>query len=198
MLEELKRSNPGTGHSSCGDDRDASRPNSKIQSCKKGILAGCRRVVGLDGCHFMGPRPGKLLVACGINGNNQIYPLFHLEAETKETWKWFLRVFKRWSTNSEPICMNFYFRQAKGSKKGLRRGSSECRASVLCETFMQQLWDSLQGRDTQREDDECCQGNYRCYVFRFFYGGIYKEDEEAYNWLTMKDPAHWIMSHFKH
>ena len=34
-----------------------------FDACKKGFLAGCRRVVGLDGCWFKGATSGELLCA---------------------------------------------------------------------------------------------------------------------------------------
>ncbi|XP_021721048.1 uncharacterized protein LOC110688589 [Chenopodium quinoa] len=40
-----------------------------------GFKAGCRPLIGLDGCHLTGPYPGICLVAMASDGNNNIYPL---------------------------------------------------------------------------------------------------------------------------
>ncbi|KAH0706247.1 hypothetical protein KY285_010754 [Solanum tuberosum] len=55
---ELRRSNPGT------------------TSCKQGFLAGCRPIIGVDGCHLKGyQKGGQLLTTVGIDANNNMYPI---------------------------------------------------------------------------------------------------------------------------
>ena len=44
-----------------------------FDACKKGWFAGCRRVIGLDGCQ--GLHDGQLLVVVGIDGDNSMYPI---------------------------------------------------------------------------------------------------------------------------
>ncbi|KAI8566916.1 hypothetical protein RHMOL_Rhmol02G0079600 [Rhododendron molle] len=58
----------------------------------RGFLAGCRPIIGLDGCHLKGPFGGQLLSAIGKDANEQMYPLAVavVEAETKDSWMWFL------------------------------------------------------------------------------------------------------------
>lgn len=62
-----------------------------LNACKKGFLAGCRRVVGLDGCFFKGSTNGELLCALGRDANNQMYPIAWavVEKETNDSWDWF-------------------------------------------------------------------------------------------------------------
>ena len=43
-----------------------------LDACKKGFTAGCRKVVGLDGCFFKGATNGELLCALGRDANNQM------------------------------------------------------------------------------------------------------------------------------
>ncbi|XP_020158364.1 uncharacterized protein [Aegilops tauschii subsp. strangulata] len=59
---------------------------------KQGFKAGCRKVIGLDGCFFKGAVKGELLCAIGRDANNQMYPLAWavVENETNITWKWFV------------------------------------------------------------------------------------------------------------
>ncbi|KAI8535661.1 hypothetical protein RHMOL_Rhmol10G0191700 [Rhododendron molle] len=56
----------------------------------KGFLAGCRPIIGLDGCHLKGPFGGQLLSAIGKDANEQIYPLAVavVEAQTKDSLMW--------------------------------------------------------------------------------------------------------------
>ncbi|KAI8535722.1 hypothetical protein RHMOL_Rhmol10G0195600 [Rhododendron molle] len=58
----------------------------------RGFLASCRPIIGLDGCHLKGPFGGQLLSAIGKDANEQMYPLavVVVEAETKDSWMWFL------------------------------------------------------------------------------------------------------------
>ncbi|XP_062203068.1 uncharacterized protein LOC133905320 [Phragmites australis] len=63
-----------------------------FDACKMGFLAGCRRVVGLDGCFFKGACNGELLCAIGRDVNNQMYPIAWavVEKEATLSWEWFI------------------------------------------------------------------------------------------------------------
>jgi transposase-like protein len=63
-----------------------------FNALKQGFKAGCRKVIGLDGCFFKGVVKGELLCAIARDANNQMYPLAWVvvEQETNETWKWFI------------------------------------------------------------------------------------------------------------
>ncbi|KAL4564105.1 hypothetical protein LXL04_028157 [Taraxacum kok-saghyz] len=58
---------------------------------KKGFKASRREIVGLDGAFMKGPFPGQMLTAVGLDSNNEIYPVAYaiVEAENKNSWKWF-------------------------------------------------------------------------------------------------------------
>jgi hypothetical protein len=64
-----------------------------FEACRKGFLAGCRKVIGLDGCVFKG-RAGELLCAVGRDANSQIYPIAWaaIDKETNESWDWFCSI----------------------------------------------------------------------------------------------------------
>jgi hypothetical protein len=53
---------------------------------------GCRPIIGLDGCHLKGVYGGQLLSAVGRDGNDNLFPIAMavVEAETKDSWTWFL------------------------------------------------------------------------------------------------------------
>jgi hypothetical protein len=63
-----------------------------LDACKRGFLAGCRRVVGIDGCFLKGSVSGQLLCAIGRDANNQMYPIAWatVEVESYDSWQWFL------------------------------------------------------------------------------------------------------------
>lgn len=94
--EEILRSNPGSTIV-VKLDPEFSEPVFQrfyvcLDACKKGFLAGCRKVIGLDGCFFKGAIAGVLLCAVGRDANNPIYPIAWVvaEMETNESWDWFL------------------------------------------------------------------------------------------------------------
>jgi hypothetical protein len=60
-------------------------------------MAGCRKVIGLDGCFFKGSTNGELLCAIGRDANNQMYPVAWavVDKETNESWDWFVHLFFR-------------------------------------------------------------------------------------------------------
>ena len=57
-----------------------------FQGLKEGWLAGCRRILGLDGCFIKGHHQGQLLIAIGVDPNNQMYPIAYaiVESETRD------------------------------------------------------------------------------------------------------------------
>jgi len=57
---------------------------------KKGFIDGCRPVIGVDGFFLKWPFKGIVLVVVGRDGN--MYPIAYavVEAETKDSWTWFL------------------------------------------------------------------------------------------------------------
>ena len=58
---------------------------------KEGWKAGCRPIIGFDGCFLKTVCGGQLLSAVGRDGNNQMFPIAYavVESENTESWKWF-------------------------------------------------------------------------------------------------------------
>ncbi|KAK5802457.1 hypothetical protein PVK06_030048 [Gossypium arboreum] len=73
-------------------ENDMSNP--RLKACKDGYKAGCRRIVGLDGCFLKGYYGGYLLAAVGIDANDGIYSLTYaaVESENQASWLWFLEL----------------------------------------------------------------------------------------------------------
>ncbi|XP_020971854.1 uncharacterized protein LOC110268988 [Arachis ipaensis] len=65
-----------------------------LDAVKKGFLAGCRPIIGVDGCHLKGDHGQQLLVAVGrdLNDNYFLIVVAAVEAETKDSWGWFLEM----------------------------------------------------------------------------------------------------------
>ena len=63
-----------------------------FQGVKDGWIAGCRKVIGLDGCFITHTCKGQLLTAMGRDANNQMFPIAWavVDVENKNNWCWFL------------------------------------------------------------------------------------------------------------
>jgi hypothetical protein len=63
-----------------------------LAAMKSGFLAGCRPIIGLDGCFLKGPHKCQLLAAISRDANNQMYPVAFVvvEAEVKDNCTLFL------------------------------------------------------------------------------------------------------------
>ncbi|KAH9622115.1 hypothetical protein KSS87_021471 [Heliosperma pusillum] len=87
-----------------------------LDACKKGFLAGCRPIIGVDGCHLKGPYPGQLLTAVSKDVNCNIYPLAWaiVEVENRDSWTWFLDLLVK---DIEPTLGNITFMSDR--QKGL-------------------------------------------------------------------------------
>ena len=55
------------------EDHTFKRIYISFDACKRGFLAGCRRVVGFDGTFLKGVVKGEVLTAIGRDGNNQMF-----------------------------------------------------------------------------------------------------------------------------
>ena len=59
---------------------------------KKGWKAGCRPIIGLDGCFLKSVCGGQLLSAVERDGNDSMFPfaMAVVESESYDSWSWFL------------------------------------------------------------------------------------------------------------
>ncbi|KAG8390948.1 hypothetical protein BUALT_Bualt01G0136600 [Buddleja alternifolia] len=99
--DELRKTNPGSTVILGTEDSNEGLRFSKFYVCfkalKDGFQAGCRPIIGVDGCHLKGPHGEILLTAIGIDPNNNLFPLAYaiVSKENGETWGWFLAVLKQ-------------------------------------------------------------------------------------------------------
>ncbi|XP_022007672.1 uncharacterized protein LOC110906924 [Helianthus annuus] len=84
---------------------------------KKGFLAGCRKVLCLDGCFLKTFLGGMLLTAVGRDGNDQMFPLAlaAVEGEKNESWEWFMDELRQFlGVNDDGESWTFIPDQQKG------------------------------------------------------------------------------------
>ena len=67
----------------------------------------CRPVLSIDAAHLYGKYKERLLMATGLDANEQIYPLAFaiVYTESYETWSWFLRCIRHYVTKRQGICI---------------------------------------------------------------------------------------------
>ena len=98
---EILRSNPGSTYAICLNPDYNFQVFQRIyvcfDACKRGFLAGCRNVIGIDGCFFKGTCNGELICTIGRDANDQIYPVAWavVEKETENSWTWFLGLLQK-------------------------------------------------------------------------------------------------------
>ena len=65
-----------------------------LESCKKGFMAGCRQIIGLDACHLKTKLDGQLITAVARDLNEEYFLLVYaiVEAKTKDSWTWFINL----------------------------------------------------------------------------------------------------------
>ncbi|XP_072088187.1 uncharacterized protein [Arachis hypogaea] len=65
-----------------------------LEGCKKGFLAGCRPLIGLDGAFQKTRHGGQIPSAIGQDANNHIYVIAYaiVLVENIENWRWFLEL----------------------------------------------------------------------------------------------------------
>ncbi|PPS15214.1 hypothetical protein GOBAR_AA05361 [Gossypium barbadense] len=63
-----------------------------FDALKRGWKAGCRPLIGLDGCFLKVPFKSEFLIAVGRDANNQMFPIAWtvVEVENTDSWGWFL------------------------------------------------------------------------------------------------------------
>ncbi|XP_021737711.1 uncharacterized protein LOC110704231 [Chenopodium quinoa] len=68
----------------------------------KGLINGCRGLIGVDGTHLKGNYGGVLLEAVCLDGNNEIFPVVVavVDYENKSSWTWFFHHLKQIVTST--------------------------------------------------------------------------------------------------
>ncbi|XP_071700256.1 uncharacterized protein [Rutidosis leptorrhynchoides] len=149
---------------------------------KEGFRACQREILGLDGAFLKGPYTGQLLSAVGVDPNNGTYPLAYaiVEAETTDSWKWFLECIgddlnldsrtlaSVYPSAEHRFCVRHIYENMRGSYKGgvIKDLVWKCATRTTVEEF-----------DATMDE-------------------LRREIESAYNYLKDIAPHHWSRAHF--
>ncbi|XP_058224864.1 uncharacterized protein LOC131334019 isoform X1 [Rhododendron vialii] len=203
--EELRRTNPGSTvimktieDEEGGEKSRFERLYIALGACKEGFMAGCRPFIGLDGCHLKGPYKGQLLVAVGIDGNNQTYAVAYavVEAENKASWKWFLEIL----SEDLNIYNNPNFTFISDKQKGLIAACGEVTPYAEHRFCIRHFYNNFKefhkGLHLKELLFSAAKASYVA-QFNFHMEELNAADEGAVNWLADHPPMHWSRSHFK-
>ncbi|XP_071699927.1 uncharacterized protein [Rutidosis leptorrhynchoides] len=164
---------------------------------KEGFKACKREILGLDGCFLKGPYPGQLLTDVGVDPNNGIYPLAYavVEAETSESWRWFLHCLG----DDLDLDSNCNFTFISDRQKGLMPAMARVYPHAEHRFCMRHIYENMTGtykgavikdlvwksatRTTSEEFDEAMEE-------------LKREDAGAHKYLMDIGPKHWSRSHF--
>ncbi|KAH7852996.1 hypothetical protein Vadar_031873 [Vaccinium darrowii] len=200
--EELRRTNPDTTvilktteDAESGGRQRFERLYVCLGGCKKGFLAGCRLVIGLDGCHLKGPYKGQLLIAVGVDGNNQSYVVSYaiVEAENKASWKWFTEIL------AEDLHIGTNFTFISDKQKGLITAIAEvvpyAEHRFCIRHFYNNFKETNKGLHLKEILFSAAKATYVA-QFNFHMQELHEADEAALTWLNDHPPMHWSRSHF--
>ncbi|GJW58169.1 hypothetical protein Tco_0104900 [Tanacetum coccineum] len=177
--QAVLESNPG---STCHIDQEVLEDDGKIHFtriyvCYKGLkdgwLAGCRRVIGLDGCFLTHYCKGELLTVVGRDANNQMFPIAWavVKVENKNTWCWFLSLL----CNNLDLQSNLGITIISDGYKGLIEATG-----VL---YKRLFWAAVSSTVEQR--------------FLNHMDEIRRLDLEAYAYLMGREPVSWCRAFFQ-
>ena len=98
ICEQVLRTNPGSIATCSRDNSDGGFYHLCLafKASLDGFVAGCRPLIGLDGCHLTTKYGGICLSAVALDGNNGLFPIaiYICRNENKESWLHFLGIIK--------------------------------------------------------------------------------------------------------
>ncbi|XP_073015717.1 uncharacterized protein [Primulina eburnea] len=172
-----------------------------LQALKSGFLAGCRPVIGLDGCFLKTNYGGQLLVAIGRDGNENVFPISMavMQVENFDNWRWFISEllegigFERWTFISDG---------QKGLLEALNELAPECEHRFCVRHLYQNFARKHPGLELKRmlwaAASTTNKNEFAMWMKRIEAANrkTSPDHETTAEWLNKIPPAHWARSHF--
>ncbi|XP_024164251.1 uncharacterized protein LOC112171277 [Rosa chinensis] len=204
---ELKRVNPETTVDIKCDFNDASglpvfkRMYIYLGALKTGFKAGCRSVIGLEGCHLKSPHGGQLVTAVGVDANNTTWVVAYaqVEMESTDSWKWFLQLLVK-DLDIEHEGAGWTFISDK--QKGLLPTFESIIPLADHRFCVRHLWTNFTKLFPGKAMKDQLWAIAKSTTLAYFHKEmvlIKQMDPNAYDWLTdpIRPPLHWCRTHFK-
>ncbi|CAL2233963.1 unnamed protein product [Prunus armeniaca] len=170
-----------------------------LGATKEGFKAGCRPIIGLDGCFLKSVYAGQLLTAVGIDANNETWVIAYavVESECKESWIWFLELLVKDCEIVNQFGFTFISDKQKGLLPAFEQVVPNCN-NQFCARHLFSNYSLLFKAKSLR--DKFWEASYATTVPHFTRAieDLKKLSNDAYEWLTSPDkpPRHWSKSHF--
>ncbi|GJW92625.1 hypothetical protein Tco_0170178, partial [Tanacetum coccineum] len=200
---ELRKKNPGTTVYLCIDLlADGTHMFNSFYVCfhnlKEGWNAGCRKVIGLDGCFLKGVCQGELLAAIGRDGNNQIYPIAWavVQVESIESWEWFVKLLTKDLGLADGHGITFISDRHKGLIQTVRRVVPRVEQRLCVRHIYANFKNVYPGVLFRNLFWQASKAFYH-QKFKNTMEEIKTASAEAYQYLVDKDPSTWSRAYFK-
>ncbi|CAN1139971.1 hypothetical protein LINPERPRIM_LOCUS23718 [Linum perenne] len=201
--EEILRISPGSSVKIMTDTRNPTNEQyfQRMYVCfdalKKGFLAGCRKIISLDGCFLKGLCKGELLTAIGRDANDQMYPIAWciVEVESRASWDWFLELLQDDLNIGNGFGWCFSSDQQKGLVPCIATlfPSSEHR---LCARHIYNNWmRKFKNQDWQEIFWSCAKARTEI-LFNRHKEKLCKENAAACEAMVKINPKHWSRAYF--
>ncbi|WVZ75505.1 hypothetical protein U9M48_023551 [Paspalum notatum var. saurae] len=201
---ELLRSNPGSTVVVCLDPEIEDRQVFErfyvcFDALKRGFIAGCRRVVGLDGCWFKGANNGQLLCAIGKDANNQMYPIAWAAVpnETYDTWYWFIGLLQK-DLNISNGVQDWVF--ISDQQKGLLKAVGELVPNAEHRMCARHIYANWRKKHTDKELQKkwwACAKSPNRSLFNYNRARLAQETPEEAQDMMKTSPEHWSRAYFR-
>ncbi|GJY88113.1 mutator type transposase [Tanacetum coccineum] len=168
-----------------------------LGALKSGFKAGKRDLLGLDGCFMSGPYPGQILTAVGVDPNNGTYPLAYavVEAETKDSWNWFLDCLG----DDLELARNSNFTFISDRQKGLIPALQEMFPAAEHRFCLKHIYDNMKLSWRGQQYKELLWKSATSPTVQLFERNMEELrmiNKDVYDWLKKIPPHHWSRSHF--
>ncbi|XP_057719130.1 uncharacterized protein LOC130933515 [Arachis stenosperma] len=203
-LNEIHRSNEGSSALLAVEPIPQSPPLFDklyicLNACKRGFKAGCRPLIGLDGCFLKDFYGGQLLSAVGQDANNHFYVIAYavVDSETKASWKWFLQLLQDDLGQCTADVWNFISDQQKGLLPALK----EVMPNAHHRNCVRHIWKNFTNKykDTQLKNVVwACAKSSTVAEFNDNMQRLKRMNEDAWAYLAKLDPGCWTKSKFSH
>ncbi|KAM6584021.1 hypothetical protein CsatB_011023 [Cannabis sativa] len=197
--EELKRSNPGSTivlHSR--GVNEFWRLYCCFSACKNGFNAGCRPLIGLDGCFLKGYYEGILLSAVGIDANNCMFPIAYavVDSENKANWEWFVEILKEDLQMNNSLSFTFISDRQKGLLEAVKKHAKDAEHR-FCVRHMYNNFKTKHPSLTLKEMVWAAARTTTIPRFQQHMATLGGTDATALAWFSDKPTSAWSRSHFR-
>lgn len=204
FCEKIMETNPGSFATfTTKDDSTFHRLFLSFHASLYGFLQGCRPLLFLDSIPLKSKYQGTLLAATTADGDNGVFPVAFavVDAETEDSWHWFLLQLKTALSTSCPI--TFVADRQKGLKESISDifpGSSH----AYCLRYLtDQLFRDLKGPFSHELKRLMIADLYaaayapRPEGFHRCLESIKGISTEAYTWVLQSEPVNWANAFFQ-